>query len=83
MAENIFGVSLILLIVSLAVSAWEIQISIKALNIQLSDIEEARLARLSDEEIDYSDIEELDDEFWQNAETVSLALTQPITLRAS
>ena len=50
---------------------------------QLSDIEEARLARLSDEEIDYSDIEELDDEFWQNAETVSPDLTQPITLRAS
>ena len=50
---------------------------------QLSDIEEARLARLSDEEIDYSDIEELDDEFWQNAEIVSLDLTQPITLRAS
>ena len=40
LAEYIFGVSLILLIVSLAVSAWEIQISIKALNIQLSDIEE-------------------------------------------
>jgi hypothetical protein len=50
---------------------------------QLSDIEEARLARLSDEEIDYSDIEELDDEFWQNAEIVSPDLTQPITLRAS
>lgn len=40
MAEFIFGVSLILLILSLAVSVWEIQISIKALNIQLSDIEE-------------------------------------------
>ena len=50
---------------------------------QLSDIEEARLARLSDEEIDYSDIEELDDKFWQNAEIVSPDLTQPITLRAS
>jgi hypothetical protein len=50
---------------------------------QLSDIEEARLARLSDEEIDCSDIEELDDEFWQNAEIVSPDLTQPITLRAS
>ena len=50
---------------------------------QFSDIEEARLARLSDEEIDYSDIEELDDEFWQNAEIVSPDLTQPITLRAS
>jgi hypothetical protein len=50
---------------------------------QLTDIEEARLARLSDEEIDYSDIEELDDEFWQNAEIVSPDLIQPITLRAS
>jgi hypothetical protein len=37
--EFIFGVSLILLILSLAVSAWEIQISVKALNIQLSDLE--------------------------------------------
>jgi hypothetical protein len=40
-AKFIFGLSLILLIVSLAISAWEIQISVKALNIQLSDIEEA------------------------------------------
>jgi len=40
-AEYIFGISLILLIISLAVSAWEIQISVKALNIQLSDIEES------------------------------------------
>jgi hypothetical protein len=39
LAEIIFGVSLILLILSLAVSAWEIQISVKALNIQLSDLE--------------------------------------------
>ncbi len=38
-AEIIFGVSLILLILSLAVSVWEIQISVKALNILLSDIE--------------------------------------------
>ncbi len=41
LAEFIFGISLILLILSLAVSAWEIQISVKALNIQLSDLEEA------------------------------------------
>lgn len=41
LAEFIFGISLILLIGSLAVSAWEIQISVKALNIQLSDIEES------------------------------------------
>jgi len=39
LAEYIFGVSLILLILSLTVSAWEIQISVKALNIQLSDLE--------------------------------------------
>lgn len=41
LAEIIFGISLILLILSLAVSAWEIQISVKALNIHLSDIEES------------------------------------------
>ena len=44
-AEYIFGVSLILLIVSLGVSAWEIQISVKALNIQLSDIEDTPLEK--------------------------------------
>jgi uncharacterized protein (DUF4415 family) len=48
---------------------------------QLSKAEEARLASLSDEEIDYSDIEELDDEFWEKAKIVSPDLTQPITLR--
>jgi len=37
---------------------------------QLSDREEATLASLSDEEIDYSDIEELDDEFWEHVEVV-------------
>ncbi len=41
LAEYIFGFSLILLIMSLAISVWEIQISVKALNIQLSDIEDA------------------------------------------
>jgi len=45
-AEFIFGVSLILLIVSLAFSAWEIQISVKALNIQLSDIEESPVNKM-------------------------------------
>ena len=45
LAEIIFGISLILLIVSLAVSAWEIQISVKALNIQLSDIEESPMKK--------------------------------------
>ena len=45
LAEFIFGVSLILLILSLAVSAWEIQISVKALNIQLSDLEGGPVSR--------------------------------------
>jgi len=45
LAKIVFGVSLILLIASLAVSAWEIQISVKALKIQLSDIEESRLIK--------------------------------------
>lgn len=40
-AEIIFGISMILLIISLALSIWEIQISVKALDIQLSDIEES------------------------------------------
>lgn len=44
-AEFIFGFSLILLIVSLAISAWEIQISVKALNIQLSDIEDTPIKK--------------------------------------
>jgi glucose uptake protein GlcU len=39
-AEVIFGIALLLLIISLALSAWEIQISVKALNLHLSDIEE-------------------------------------------
>ncbi|MGK7394958.1 MAG: DUF2721 domain-containing protein [Candidatus Cyclobacteriaceae bacterium M3_2C_046] len=39
LAEYIFGISLILLMVSLGISIREIQISIQALNIQLSDME--------------------------------------------
>lgn len=39
-AEIIFGVALLLLIISLALSVWEIQISVKALNLHLSDIED-------------------------------------------
>ena len=38
--EYIFGVSLLLLMASLALSIREIQISTRALNIQLSDLEE-------------------------------------------
>lgn len=38
-AEIIFGIALILLIISLALSVREIQISVKALKLQLSDLE--------------------------------------------
>jgi glucose uptake protein GlcU len=38
-AAVIFGIALILLIISLALSVREIQISVKALNLQLSDLE--------------------------------------------
>jgi hypothetical protein len=40
-ADIIFGIAMILLIVSLAISIWEIQISVHALDIHLSDIEES------------------------------------------
>jgi hypothetical protein len=39
-AEVLFGIALLLLIASLALSVWEIQISVRALNLHLSDIEE-------------------------------------------
>lgn len=39
-AEIIFGISMILLILSLSLSIWEIQISVKALDLHLSDLEE-------------------------------------------
>ncbi len=39
-AKYTFGASLIFLLVSLALSIWEIQISIRALNIQLRDMGE-------------------------------------------
>lgn len=38
-AEVIFGISLVLLIISMALSIWEINISVKALNMHISDIE--------------------------------------------
>ena len=38
-AEIIFGIALVLLISSLSLSIWEINISVKALNLHLSDIE--------------------------------------------
>lgn len=42
LGKYIFGASLILLIVSLALSVVEIQISVRALNLQLSDFEEPK-----------------------------------------
>ena len=37
--EIIFGVALVMLIISLAISVWEIQISVKALDLHLGDME--------------------------------------------
>ena len=37
---------------------------------QLTQEQEAKLAVLSDKDIDYSDIPELDDDFWNNAQIV-------------
>jgi hypothetical protein len=42
LAEIVFGIALILLIISLAISMWEINISVKALNLHISDLEEYR-----------------------------------------
>ncbi len=39
LADIIFGVALIMLILSLALSVWEIQISVKALDLHLSEME--------------------------------------------
>lgn len=39
-AELVFGVAMILLMISLSLSIWEIQISVKALDLHLSDVEE-------------------------------------------
>lgn len=38
-AKYVFGVSLVFLLASLSLSIWEIQISIRALNIQLGDMD--------------------------------------------
>ena len=40
-AELVFGLGLVLMILSLALSIWEIQISVHALNLHLGDIHEA------------------------------------------
>ena len=41
----------------------------------------AELAAMKDEDIDYSDIPELTDEFWKNARVVEPGGTTPVTLR--
>ena len=42
---------------------------------QLTAEQLARLEALSDEDIDYSDIPELDEDFWQNAQMVNPEIT--------
>ncbi len=39
--------------------------------VQLTQEQLNRLEKLSDEKIDYSDIPELDDDFWENAKIVT------------
>ncbi len=39
MGEIVFGIALVMLIISLAISVWEIQISVKALDLHLGDME--------------------------------------------
>ena len=41
----------------------------------------SEIAQISDSEIDFSDIPELDADFWNNAEIVQPDTTQPVTLR--
>lgn len=40
--QIVFGISLVLLMISLALSVWEIQISVNALNIQLGDLSDMK-----------------------------------------
>ncbi|UZR93981.1 DUF2721 domain-containing protein [Chondrinema litorale] len=40
--QIVFGISLVLLMISLALSVWEIQISVNALNIQLGDLSDIK-----------------------------------------
>lgn len=42
LAEIIFGISILLMIISLGLSAWEINISVKALDLHLGDIEKEK-----------------------------------------
>jgi len=39
-AEYMFGIALLLLCISIAISLWEIQISVRALELHLSNMEE-------------------------------------------
>jgi hypothetical protein len=41
-AMYVFGLAILLLVISLAVSIWEIQISVKALELHLSDMESTK-----------------------------------------
>ncbi|MEM8720036.1 MAG: BrnA antitoxin family protein [Cyanobacteria bacterium P01_G01_bin.39] len=49
--------------------------------IRLTEEQDAKLEALADEDIDYSDIPELDDDFWENVTPVTPDLTKPVTLR--
>ena len=40
-----------------------------------------QIANLADEDIDFSDVEELGESFWQNAERVDANRTEQVTLR--
>lgn len=42
LAELLFGIALLLLSISLALSIWEIQISVRALDLHLSDMEKKK-----------------------------------------
>ncbi len=48
---------------------------------QLTAEQEAKLAAMSDEDIDYSDIEELDDDFWDHAQPVTNDLPERASLK--
>ena len=48
---------------------------------RLTAEQEAKLAAMSDEDIDYSDIEELDDDFWNHAQPVTNDLPEPASLK--
>jgi len=39
------------------------------------------LSKIKDSEIDYSDIPELDDEFWKNAKLMPPLIKKPVSLR--